>query len=357
MFAFWGQIEVTSFNPNPSSIINPNPINENDTLLKQLQNFPEVKSVAVFATKPVILRTRSGNLEGIKLKGIDKEYPLKNSAAIQFDGGKVNFSDSGYSKQIILSQKTLDRLNIGIGDSVFAFFIDPQKTFPSIRKLRVAGTYNTGMEVIDKAFALCDIRLIRSVSGWNNRNIDGYQIAVKDYKDADSVAKSIYKTILNPPLYAYAMADIYPNIYGWLGLMNRNTSIILIIMAVVAVINLSTALLIFILERTNMSAILKSLGMPVQKIQLIFLFHSATVALKGIFWGTIAGVGFCLLQKYFHFISLNESAYYMKYMPIHLIGWQVILIDLGTLIFCTLLMSLPSLMVRKINIIRALRFH
>lgn len=357
MFVFWGQIEVTPFNPNPSSIINPDPINYNDTLARQIKGMQGVQSVHIFATKPVILRAKSGILEGIKLKGIDASYPLSGSPAMDFKGKRINFTKTKYSKQIILSENTLNKLNIRIGDTVIAFFIDPNKTFPSIRQLTVAGTYHTGMENIDHAFALCDINLIRNVNGWNSTAINGYQIAVDDYTRADSIGRKIYESFLKPPLYTNSMEDIYPDIYSWLSLMDTNAYIILAVMAVVAVINLSTALLIFILERTNMTGILKSLGMPTKKIQHIFLYHAAIVALKGIVYGTIGGVGFCLLQQHFHLITLNESAYYMKYMPVELISWQVILIDVGTLLFCTLIMTIPALFVRRINITKALRFR
>lgn len=357
MFVFWGQIEVTPFNPNPSSIINPDPILYNDTLYRQMKSLPGIKSVQIFATKPVILRAKSGILEGIKLKGVAAGYPLNSNKSIDFKGTKIHFSDRTYSKQIILSENTLNRLNINIGDTLIAFFIDPGKTFPSIRKLTVTGTYHTGMENIDRSFALCDINLIRNVNGWNNQAINGYQIAVNDYTQADSIGEKIYQSFLKPPLYTNSMKDIYPYIYSWLSLMDTNAYIILAIMAVVAVINLSTALLIFILERTNMTGILKSLGMATKKIQRIFLYHAAIVAFRGVIYGTIGGVGFCFLQKYFHLITLNESAYYMKYMPIELIGWQVLLIDVATLLFCVLLMMIPALFVRRINIIKALRFR
>lgn len=357
MFVFWGQIEITQFNPNPSSIINPDPIPFNDTLFQEIKSLPGVQSVQVFATKPVILRAKSGILEGIKLKGIDAHYPLNSTRAINFKGAKIKFSDSTYSKQVILSENTLNRLNIRIGDTLIAFFIDPGKTFPSIRKLIVAGTYHTGMENIDRSFALCDIGLIRNVNDWNNQAINGYQVSLNDYQQADSIGRTIYKSFLKPPLYTNSMEDIYPDIYNWLGLMDTNAYIILAIMAVVAVINLSTALLIFILERTNMTGILKSLGMPTTRIQYIFLYHATIVAFKGIIYGTIGGIAFCLVQKYFHLVTLNESAYFMKYMPIQLIAWHVVLIDTATLCFCILIMMIPALFVRRINIIKALRFR
>lgn len=357
MFAFWGQIEITPFNANPSYLINPDPISYNGTLVRDVRELPGVQSIHPFILKPAILHAENGAMEGLKLKGISPAYPLSSNAVIAFDDQSINFKTAAYSKDIILSQTTLNRLKSKVGDTLLAFFLDPDQQFPRVRKLHIAGTYHTGMSEVDQSFALCDIRLLRRISNWDSTAINGYQVTVKDYKKADAIGKKIYRTFLKPPLYTSTMEDIYPNIYGWLGLMDTNTYIILIIMAVVSVINLSTALLIFILERANMSGILKSMGMPQIKLQGIFLYHATIIAFKGIVFGTVFGLVFCLLQQHAPFIHLDESAYYMKDMPIRIVAWQVILIDVSTLVFCLIFMLIPSLFVRRISLIKAIRFR
>lgn len=355
MFVFWGHLEITEFNPNPSSVITPTPFDYNPILLQKIRNVPGVLSVYPYALKPVILHSKHA-MEGIRLKGVDRHYPFKSNSGITFNGIPISFSDTGYAQQIVLSKTTLNRIQAKTGDTLLAMFINPEQEFPRIRKLLICGTYHTGMDEIDKSFAFCDIRLLQRISNWNDKAINGYQITLSDYRKADSTGNFIYREYLQPPLTVNSMQDIYPNIFNWLALMNTNAYIILIIMAVVAVINMATALLIFIMERSNMIGILKTLGMSLKKIQDVFMYHAAIVAFKGILWGTIAGAGFCLLQEKMHLIRLDESAYYMQYVPIKLSGWHILLIDVATLIFCVLIMLLPSLLVRKISIIRAIRF-
>lgn len=357
MFVFWGQIEITPFNANPSYLVNPNPIDFNDTLLRAVRQVSGVQSVHPFILKPVILHADNGIMEGLKLKGITPDYSISSDAAIHFDQQGINFNSPNYSTDIILSQTTLNRLKAKPGDTLLAFFLNPDQQFPRVRKLHISGTYHTGMSEVDQSFALCDIRLLRRISNWDTAAINGYQVAIKDYRQADIIGKEIYQNCLKPPLYTSTMEDIYPNIYGWLGLMDTNAYIILMIMAVVSVINLSTALLIFILERTNMSGILKSMGMPAMKLQNVFLYHATIIAFKGIILGSAIGLAFCLLQQYYPFIHLDESAYYMKNMPIRIVGWQVILIDVCTLGFCLIFMLIPSLFVRRISLIKAIRFR
>lgn len=355
MFVFWGHIQIAPFNPNPSSILSPTPFDSDTTLLLQIRREPGVRSAYPFAVKAGILNAGTV-MEGIRLKGVDKDYDWKSNEDIRFTGRIPDFNDSSYAHDIVLSQSTLDKINGKIGDTVLMYFIDPEQSVPRFRKLQICGTFHTGMEEVDKSFCLCDIRLLRRVSNWDARAINGYQVAIADYRMSDTIAERIYHKYLNPPMSRTTMKELYPNIFNWLELMNTNAYIILAIMAVVAVINMSTALLIFIMERTNMIGTLKALGMPSGKMQQIFLYHAANVSLKGVLAGTVLGVGFCLLQQHTHFIKMDESAYYMDYAPVKLVAWQVLLIDAGTLLFSVLVMLLPALMVRSINIVKALRF-
>lgn len=356
IFVFWGHIQVAPFNPNPgTSLIAPEPFTYSTALVKEIKSEPEVTAVHPFALKAAILNT--GNvMQGIRLKGVDQDYNWKSNGAITFTGNTPDFKDTTYAHQIVVSQTIMDKLDRKIGDTVQVFFIDPEQDFPRVRKLKICGTFHTGMEEIDNTFSFCDIRLLRRISNWDSNAINGYQISIRDYQRADTVAEHIYRKYLDPPMSRTTMQELYPNIFNWLGLMNTNAYVILAIMAVVAVINMATALLIFIMERTNMIGTLKALGMASGSMQKIFLYHAANVALKGILIGTLFGVGFCLLQYYTHFITMDESAYYMQYAPVKLVAWQVVLIDLGTMAFCTLIMLLPVLMVKSISIVKALRF-
>jgi lipoprotein-releasing system permease protein len=355
LFVFWGQIQISPFNPNPSTIISLAPFDYNASLKKQIKSEPEVTAVYPFAVKAAILNTGT-TMQGIKLKGVENDYDWQSNNAINFEGSKPDFNVPEYARQIVLSQTILNKLDRKIGDTLMVWFIDPEQEFPRVRKLQICGTYHTGMEEIDNNFSICDIRLLRRISNWNDKAINGYQVSIRDYEQSDTVAEHIYQKYLTPPMDRTTMKDLYGNIYSWLGLMNTNAYVILFIMAIVAIINMATALLIFIMERTNMIGTLKAIGMPNSKLEKIFMYHAANVAIKGILFGTIFGLGLCLIQRYTHFIKLEESAYYMQYVPIKIVYWQVLLIDLGTLLACVLFMLIPVIMVKGISIVKALRF-
>ncbi len=355
MFVFWGHAQVTMFNPNPTSLIGDAPFEKDDKLIASIKNTDGVTAVYPFILKASIVKAEKG-LEGIKLKGVESSYPLASNDAINFKGEKINFSDSGYSSDLILSETTLNRLELKIGSTVMLVFFNPEQSSPSVRKLKIVGSFHTGMEEVDQGFGICDARLLRTVNQWASNDVSALQVVLKDYQQSEAISEQIYQSYIQPPMSISSIKEIYPFIFSWLDFQNVNAALILVIMAVVAAINMATALLIYILERTPMIGTLKALGMSNWNIQKTFLHQAGRIALKGILWGTAIGLALCFIQQQFQILKLDEEVYYMKAAPI-VIDWiSVLLINIGTLLFCLLIMLLPALIVRTVKIVNALKF-
>jgi lipoprotein-releasing system permease protein len=200
-----------------------------------------------------------------------------------------------------------------------------------------------------------DLELIRKLNNWPAGSIGGYEIFVDDYRKINTIAEEAVNGVPDK-LFIRSIQDIYPNIFDWLELQNKNEVIILIIMTIVAVINMITAILILILERTNMIGILKALGMRNSRIQNIFIYQAAYIVLAGLIIGDILGVGIALLQKTTGFLKLDEESYYMSAAAIDLHWYQVLIINMGTFAVCLLILSVPAMVTRKITPVKALQF-
>lgn len=354
VFSLWGHIRVQYLTTEQSALAEETPIKKDEVVFKKLNDFPGVNSANAFATKSVLIKSDT-TLEGVLLKGIEKDFDFAVYNPFMKKGNWMAFPDSGYSKDIVLSTTTASQLKVNVNDSVLLFFLESGEN-PRIRKAKVSGLFKTGIEEYDRNVAIADLNLIRRINLWNDSLIGGYEVYLKDPKQMNVVNDHL-KNSLPIQWGSRTIQEVYPNIFDWLNLQHKTKWMVLIIIMVVAIINLITCLLILVLDRTNMVGVLKALGSRNWNIQQIFLYHGTIISAGGILLGTAFGLGFAWLQSATGFIKLNEEAYYLSYAPVKVIWWQVAAIDLATLVICFLVLILPSLLVRKITPIKAIRFE
>lgn len=354
VFSLWGHIRVQYLTTEQLALAEETPIKKDEVVFKKLKEFPGVSSANTFATKSVLIKSDT-TLEGVILKGIEKDFDFNAYDPFLKEGTWMSFPDSGYSTDVVLSTISASQLKVKVNDSVLLFFLESGEN-PRIRKAKVSGLYKTGIDEYDRNIAIGDLNLIRRINLWNDSLIGGYEVYLKDPKQMDAINDQV-KNSLPVKWGSRTIQEVYPNIFDWLNLQHKTKWMVLVIIMVVAIINLITCLLILVLDRTNMVGVLKALGSRNWNIQQIFLYHGTIISAGGILLGTAFGLAFAWLQSATGFIKLNEEAYYLSYAPVKVIWWQVIAIDLATLIICFLILILPSLLVRKITPIKAIRFE
>lgn len=359
LFSFWGGIQIAPYTANPVKILRADPLEFDPQLFDALKAATGVRSVTPFIVKPGILQHRQSGgdgaiLEGIQLKGLPQVYNLPSSVVLE--GSRIPVADSGYSSSIILSNPTALRLNAAIGDTIRLYFMPPGAIAPRIRKLRICGLYHTGMEDLDRHFALCDIRLLQRLAGWESSQISGYQLDLENLDQVNEQAERIHAQYLRPPLYAYSLRQTYDGIFDWLGMQDINARILLIIVGIVALINHAAAMLFLIIDRTVTVGVLNALGMPAASLRAVFLYLAGLIGGWGILIGNVVGIGLCLLQQNFGFVHLPEETYYMRTAPISIPVMQVLLLNAAALLLILCAALPPLFYLRRAQPARVLRF-
>lgn len=349
VIGFGGHIQITDFNTNNS--FEPNPIDEKKVKLNEVNKIPGVKHSQVFATKAGIIKTNEA-IEGVVLKGIDKNYDLSFFSKNMQSGKVISFADSGKSNDILISKKLADKLKFKAGDNLLMYFIQQP---PRMRKFTVCGIYESGLEDFDDKYVLCDIQHIQKLNDWKPDQIGGVEVSVTNFKDLNVVGERVYNKI-GYDLDSKTIREVYPQLFDWLDLQNINVIVILVMMVAVGAINMITALLILILERTNMIGLLKALGSNNLSLRKIFLYQAMYLIGKGLLWGNSIGIGLCLLQLKFGFAHLDQASYYVSLVPIQLDWMYIFLLNAGTLVICSLILILPSYLVTRISPVKAIRF-
>ena len=346
---FGAHIQITGF--GSSNSYESSPINMNQPFYPSLEKEDGIRHIQVFATKAGIISTETDK-QGALLKGVGSDYDWDFFRDKIVEGNVLSLNDTTKSNEVLLSQKIASKLNLHTGDAFTMHFI---QELPRVRKFTVAGIYATGLEEFDNLYVFGDIGHIRKLNNWSDTQVGGFEVLVNDFNKLDEMGKKVYN-VVGYDLNTRTIKEIYPQIFSWLKLLDMNTGIILVLMIVVAGINMISALLIIMLERTNMIGMLKSMGTPNASLRKIFLYTAAILIGRGMLWGNIIGIGLALVQKYSKIIGLNEETYYISYAPVHLSATDIFLLNAGTFIACTLMMLLPTMILSGITPVKSLRF-
>jgi lipoprotein-releasing system permease protein len=354
IFSFWGHIHITQYQPNAGPLTEQIPFAADTAQARRLHNTPGVSAVNAYATKSAILKADK-DIEGIIFKGVDAQYDWQHLQRFLVQGRPIRYADSSYAPEVVIAESMAKELRLELNDNVIVYFIQGAGQPPRARKLTVTGIYKTGIEEYDKTYIIGDLQLIRKLNNWSPSDIGGYEVFTTDYRKMTDVAIGI-DSVISEKLFVRTIKDIYPNIFDWLQLQNKNEVIILVIMTIVAIINMITAILILILERTNMVGMLKAMGMHNSGIQEVFIYQAGYIVLIGLIFGNALGLGLAFLQQATGFFKLPEESYYMSVAAIDLRWWEVVLINLSTFAICVIVLLIPSLIIRRITPVKAIQF-
>ncbi|MDR3262679.1 MAG: ABC transporter permease [Tannerella sp.] len=357
VIGFGSHIQVSNFDSN--NTYETHPVVANDSLIRSINETPNILHVQPFATKPGIIKTDSDFL-GIILKGIDEQYDWNFFKQNLIEGEVLTITPDSTTNHVLISKNIADKLNFKLGDSFIAYFVQEKIRF---RKYTISGIYQTNFADYDKLFIFADIKQIRRLNEWDNDMVSGLEILIKDYNRLDDTYQQLYYELqarqdrLGNTFYTRSIKQLNPMIFSWLGVLDMNVAVILFLMLVVAGFSMISGLLIIILERANMIGILKALGESNISIRKIFLYISAFLIVRGLLWGNIIALAICFIQNYTGILKLNPETYYISVVPVDLNILAILLINAGTLAVTLLMLVGPSYLVAKISPAKTIRFE
>ena len=318
-------------------------------------------SVAVRCDGDGIVRTADA-VEGIVLKGVDGSFDWRFFREWLTEGELPRVGDSVRTKDALLSRTLADRLRLGVGDRVEMLFVEPGE-LPRRDRFKVSGIYASGLEDMDGAVVLTDLRNVQRLAEWTPEKVSGYEILLDDLAGADAFAARLSDALLYDEsddtrnLVATSVMERYPNIFDWLRAHDVNGAVIVVIMLVVAFFNMASALMILVLERTRMIGLLKAFGMSDGQLRRIFLWRAAFITLRGLAWGNAAGVGLCLLQRATHLVKLDAEGYLLSEVPVAL-GWGWwLLLNAGFVAAIVALLVVPACVVSTVKPEETIRYE
>lgn len=357
VIGFGSHIQVSNFDALRS--YETRPIVVNDSMTAALSDYPQVKHVQRYSTKPGMIKTDEA-FQGMVLKGVGPEFDARFFRDHLIEGEVPVFSDSVSTNQVLISKALATKLKLKLGDKIYTYYIQDNVR---ARRLTIKGIYQTNFAEYDNLFLLTDLHLVNRLSGWQPQQVSGVELQVRDY---DRLEETTYQIAADTDNRADALGGIYyvqnieqlnPQLFDWLDLLDLNVWVILILMIGVAGFTMISGLLIIIIERTNMIGILKALGANNFTIRKTFLWFSVFLIGKGMLWGNAVGLAFCGIQSWFGVLTLDPETYYVDRVPVSFSIGLFVLINVGTLLASVLMLLGPSYLITKINPASSMRYE
>lgn len=352
--AFNGHIIISSFTDNQSDV-STNPVSLNQKFYPNFKNIEGIQHVQAVASKAGIIRTESA-FEPILYKGVGKDYKWDNISEYLISGRIPNLSKE-LNNEILISEYLAKRLNVKLSDSFNTFFIkEGGNGLPKSRRFKIVGIYNSGFPEFDAAYIMGDIRHLQKINRWNSNQVGSFEIFVDDFDKIEEKGKEVYEEVPST-LNSQTIVEKFYYIFEWLKLFDFNIILVIGIMILVSIINMVVALLVLILEKTQMIGILKSMGANNVSIRKIFLYQASYLILKGLFYGNVIGLGLLLIQKYFKVIKLNPESYYVNFAPVDINLFFILVLNVFVIVMCLLVLIIPSYIISKISPSKTIRFE
>ena len=354
---FGSHIQVTNFVTQQTAV--PAPIAINDTLMRKLKAIPNVRHVECYTMTQGILKTDSDFL-GVAFKGVGEDYDLSFIRQNLQEGTLPTFSSKKSSNKLVISRKMADKLQLHVGDKVYAYFIAYDDV--RARRFTISGIYQSNMKQFDDVLCLTDLRTSTKLNDWEPDQCSGAEILVKDFDHINETNMQVVELIRNhsdrygETLASQTIFEAYPQIFSWLSLLDVNVWIILALMICVAGFTMISGLLIIILERTQMIGILKALGARNSTVRHTFLWFAAFIISQGLLLGDVIGIGLVVLQQHTGFIHLDPASYYVDTAPMELNIPIIIILNVVTLLISIFVLIAPSYLVSHIQPVKAMQF-
>ena len=354
--AFNGHIQIYNYDNNVSDV-SVVPVSLEQDFYPNFNLIEGVRHIQAVASKAGIIRT-ADTFEGVIAKGVGKDYDWTVFREFMIEGRLPEYA-SDLNTEVIMSKLMATRLQLGVNDEFSTFFLkdeDPSK-IPNQRRFKITGIYDSGFEEFDGTYIFVDVRHIQRMNQWSSDEVGNFEIFLEDFDAIDEKSKEIYGKTLST-LDTQTIKNKYYKIFEWIGLFDFNIAIIIGIMIIVGGINMITALLVLILERTQMIGILKALGAENWSIRKMFLYNAGYLIVIGLFWGNLLGLGAIWIQDQYKIVKFpNPQEYYIDYIPVYIDVPTILALNLGVLVLCVLMLLVPSYIITKITPVRAIKFE
>lgn len=337
--------------------------NKTKQILTVLGKSKHANRWALSCSKAAIIKGEE-DLDGVVATGMDlsQTMDILNPFMTRTHGLKETQSNHPLEKPqenwIYISTQLSKRLKLDTGDLltlVFFKHIDSINSVkPKPRRLRVMGLFETGIDQIDQQIVYIPKEIVAEFLSEPN-SLTKLEIWAKA-GESETLFEELKFLIPGGELRLNTSRYFHRQIYDWLSILNTNVWIILIMMAIVCFIAVTTILLILIFERIRFIGLVQVLGAELIGVQRVFLWQVIVIISLGLLVGDVLAFGLCWLQEHFQWIKLNQSIYFVSHVMVDFSFTAVLLVNLGLLILSSAIALIPLQWIKRMALSRAIQY-
>lgn len=315
----------------------------------QVITVKDVEGATPYLYAQTLLSGSSGG-SGVVLRGIDPQTAenVINLPSKMTAGTIMDLENSGDTSipNIILGKHLANELRVGIGQKVRLISpsgpLTPMGIIPKIKTCKVSGIFETGMYEYDATLAymsLADVQVFLE----SGDIAHGLEVVIN--RDKLNKADKIADDILDKLGQGYIAKDwmsMNHNLFAAFKLEKIGMFICLTLIILVAALNIISALIMVVMEKSKDIAILKSMGATSASIMRIFFFQGLVIATTGTTLGVLGGLGLCDLLSRYKFIELPSNVYPMDTLPIKVLSGDVVIVATSAIVITLLATLYPS---------------
>lgn len=340
------------------------PLGNYDRVRKTVEQIKGVTAATPVISTQTMLRSSAG-LSGAVVKGIEPQtagrviHSLANVTFQTTSGLKAGVNGGAAVPGIVLGRELARSLDVVSGDFVYLISprgnLSPVGHIPAVKRFRVTGYFESGMYEFDGAFAYIHLqeaqRLLRTPD-----TVTDLEVSVADIYKARTVADAIIR-VVGGDYQARTWIDMNKNLFSALKLEKVAMFVILTLIVLVAAFNITSMLIMMVMEKTKDIAILKTIGATEDSIRKIFVFKGMVIGTIGTLAGFGLGLALCRWLKQYNIMKLTGDIYYSTTtLPVKLAVMDVVLIGVCALVICFLATIYPSRQAARLDPAEALRY-